>query len=121
MSGLERGDIVLDHAAQAHNFDRVRAQGFLVVVSKRDEKEKPCQKRDDNDADSGSRQQLEMKMLRTEKPRKAVAENASGGHEVTQLRSGRRLRREVWSERASTDHFLSQRRSLARGEWAAVL
>jgi hypothetical protein len=77
MTSLERGDIVLDHGAQAHDFDRVRPQRLLMVIAQGNEEEKSGQERDDNNADGGSREQLEMKMFGAEEPRGASSEKTS--------------------------------------------
>jgi hypothetical protein len=54
----------------------VGSKRFLVVIPQRYKQEKSRQKRDDYDADSGSRQELEMKMFLAEEPRRAAAQNA---------------------------------------------
>ena len=45
----------------------MRAQRFLLMVSKRDEEKQSRQKCDDDNADRGARQELEMKMFWAEK------------------------------------------------------
>ena len=77
MAGFERGDVVLNHTAEAHDFDRMRSQRLLMVIPQSYEKKKPRQERDDGDANRGPRQELEMKMLWAEKPGDASSENPS--------------------------------------------
>ena len=69
MTAFKSGDISFNHAAQPHDFDRMRAQRFLLMVPKRDEQKQTRKKCDDDDADRGAGQELEMKMLWAEKPR----------------------------------------------------
>jgi hypothetical protein len=47
------------------------------VIAQRDEKKKPGQKRNDDDADSRAGEELEVKMLWTEKPRRTSTEKTS--------------------------------------------
>jgi hypothetical protein len=54
----------------------MRPERFLVVIAERHEQEKPCQKSDNNNADRGSGEELEMKVFLAEQPRRAAAENA---------------------------------------------
>ena len=77
MTRLQHGDVVFQDTAQAHYFQGVRAQGFLMMISQGDEKEKAGQKCDNDNADSGPGEKFEMKMLRAKKPRGAPAKNAS--------------------------------------------
>jgi hypothetical protein len=55
----------------------MRSQGLLMVIPQSHEKEKPGEECDNDNADSGSRQKFEMKMLGTEKPGGAASENPS--------------------------------------------
>ena len=68
MSGFERGDVVLHHAAQAHHFERMRAQGFLDADCEGDEEENAGQENDDDHASGGAGEELKMKMSLAEKP-----------------------------------------------------
>lgn len=75
MSRFQSRNVVLQDAAQPHDLESVRAKRFLVMIPERNEKEKPGQKRDDNDADSRSGKEFKMKMFLAEQPRRATAEN----------------------------------------------
>ncbi len=75
MTSLQCRNIVFDYAAEPHDFDRMRSQGLLMVIAQSDEKEEPREEGDDDDADGSSRQELEMKMLGTEKPGGASSKN----------------------------------------------
>jgi hypothetical protein len=77
MTRFQRGDVVFEQAAQPHHFKSVRAQTFLMMVTEGNEKKKPSEERNNNDADSGPREKLEMKMFRAEKPRGGPAKNAA--------------------------------------------
>lgn len=78
MTAFKDSDVSFNHAAQPHDFDRMRAQRFLLMVLERDEEKQAREKCDDNDADRSAGQKLEMKMFWTEKPRYAAPENSSG-------------------------------------------
>jgi hypothetical protein len=73
VSGFQSRDIVFEHTAKAHDFESVGSERFLVVIPQRYKQEKSRQKRDDYDADSGSRQELEVKMFLAEEPCRAAA------------------------------------------------
>jgi hypothetical protein len=73
MAGFERGDIVLDHAREPHDFEGVGSQRFLVMIPQRDEKKESGEERYDDDSDGGSGEQFEMKMFWAEKPGDAPA------------------------------------------------
>src|ERR1044072_5860696 len=77
MTRFERGDVVLDDTAEAHDLNRVRAQSRLMVIAEGDEKEQTREECDDDNADGGSGQEFEMKMLRAEKPGAASSEKPS--------------------------------------------
>ena len=77
MTGFEDGDIVFDHAAEPHDFDGMRAQALLMVIAQGDEEKQPGQEGDHDNADGGSRQELEVKMLWTKKPGNASSEKSA--------------------------------------------
>jgi hypothetical protein len=77
MAGFQRGDVILQKAAQAHHLQGVRAKGFLMMVTQGNEKKKAGQKRDHHDADRGPGEKFEMKMFRAEKPCGGSAKNAT--------------------------------------------
>lgn len=76
MTSFERGDVVFDDAGESHHFDSVGAQTLLMVIAQRDEEKEPREKCNDDNPDSGARQQFEMKMLWTKKPGDASPENS---------------------------------------------
>ena len=73
MAGFECRDVVLDHTAEPHDFDRVRAQSRLMVIAQSDKKEEARQECDDDNANGGAGQELEMEMLWTKKPGDAAS------------------------------------------------
>ena len=87
MAGLEGGDVVLDHAAQAHDVDRVRAQRFLEMIAIGDEEENARQENDDDHAGGGSREQFDVKMLLAKKPGHTPADE--GKRSAARVRSRR--------------------------------
>ncbi len=85
MTAFQRGNVALDHAAESHDFERMSAHASLMVIAQSHEKKEPGQECDDDDANGGSRQKFEMKMLRAEKPGNASPEKSSGVHCVVRL------------------------------------
>jgi hypothetical protein len=77
VAGFERGNVILDHTAEPHDFDRMRTQCRLMVIAQSYKKEQAGQKCDDDNANGGAGQELEMKMLRTKKPRSTSSKNPS--------------------------------------------
>ena len=78
MTGFQRSNVVRDDAAKPHDFDRMRAQALVPMVSQGHEEKEPRQECNDDNADGGSRQELEMKMLWAKKPgESASSENPS--------------------------------------------
>ena len=77
MTGFKRGDIVLEDAAEPHDFEGVGAQRFLVMISESDEEKESGEKGDDNNSNRSAREQFEMKMPGAEKPGGAAADKAS--------------------------------------------
>ena len=71
MTRLERGNIVLDQAAQPHYVDGMGAQDMLLVIANRKVKEYAGQKDNDHDAGGGAGKELEMEVLLAKKPREA--------------------------------------------------
>ena len=68
MTIFKHGNVALDDTAEAFDFDRMRSQVLVMVILQRYDEKEPCQECDDDNAESGSRQELEMKMLWTKKP-----------------------------------------------------
>jgi hypothetical protein len=77
VAGFECGNVVLDHTAKPHDFNRVGAQRFLMMIAQSYEKEQTGQKCNDDNSHGGAGQELEVKMLRAKKPRSTSSKNAS--------------------------------------------
>jgi hypothetical protein len=68
MSGLERSDVVLDHSAQTDNFNRMRADGILFMVSVGDVEKGPGHEDNYEDAGGSAGEELEMEVALAEEP-----------------------------------------------------
>src|SRR3954453_162898 len=77
MTGLKRGNVILEDAAEPHDIERMSAQRFLVMIAKGNEEEESGEESDDNDSDGCAGKQFEMKMPGTEKPGGTAANNVS--------------------------------------------
>jgi len=80
LTGFERSNVVRDDAAKPHDFDCMRAQALITMVPQGHEEKEPRQECDDDNADGGARQELEMKMLWAKEPGEGPSLENSSAH-----------------------------------------
>ena len=68
MAGFQNRQVIFDHAAQAHDVDRVGPERLVQMIAIGDKEENACQKNDDDNAGSRSREQFDVKMSLAKQP-----------------------------------------------------
>ena len=68
MTAFHAGDVVLDQAAEPHDFNGMGAEDILIMVLKRQVEEHTGEENNDYGAGSGAGEKLEVEMLLAKKP-----------------------------------------------------